>query len=642
MKKITFLFAALFFAITASATTLYLKPNSNWKKDNARFAAYFFGNGETWVNMTLTTGETDIYQVEAPTGYPNVIFCRMNPGAKENKWNNKWNQTSDLNVPTNSNTLYIVKENTWDKGGGSWSKYAIAGEPNVRFNNESSAKKGDTFIPDITVENIENPTCTYTVSFNGGTTTEFEASTGYLLAEYGKYEITVEVKSNGTGDVLAFATIEVRVAYDAYIAGTHNNWNQDNDDHAMIANEKGILSKTYLQMPKGTYTIKVVYKGTWVGFDKVDTEQSITCTEGVDENNNKNGNIDFTLNENTDLTIFYNPNADLPIIITNKNEIEDKPSTNIPDGTTLYLKPGVWTADNARFAAYFFGGDGELWLDMTDSNSDGIYEVTTQGIRGKVIFCRMNPDFTENGWNSGEEGENDTKRVWSQTPDLTYDGTNNQYNILDWENGEWAIFTPNQDDENNDSTTTTILFPADSTLYVTVHTEWTADNARFAAYFFGTNGNIWTNMTNIKDAVYSLTVPAGEWDGMIICRMNPNNTENRWNNDGEENGPFWGAQTQDIKYEEGKNHYVINSEDATWDGNKPGGSWTVYTPTENPTSVENITINNIYVQDGMIIADEEISIFTITGQNVTDMNGNLAKGVYVVKVANATAKVVVK
>ena len=28
-------------------TTLYVKPNANWLKDGARFAAYFFGNGDT-------------------------------------------------------------------------------------------------------------------------------------------------------------------------------------------------------------------------------------------------------------------------------------------------------------------------------------------------------------------------------------------------------------------------------------------------------------------------------------------------------------------------------------------------------------------------------------------------------------------
>jgi hypothetical protein len=185
-----------------------------------------------------------------------------------------------------------------------------------------------------------------------------------------------------------------------------------------------------------------------------------------------------------------------------------------------------------------------------------------------------------------------------------------------------------------------VLYPANTTIYVTIHSQWTADNARFAAYFFGANGDSWTNMTNIKDAIYSLTIPTGEWYGMIICRMNPNNTENRWNNDGEENGPFWGMQTIDIVYEEGKNHYIINSEDQTLDGNKPGGSWDIYNPIIS--NIENATINNIYTLDRMIVADEEISIFTITGQNVTNLNGNLENGVYIVKSANATTKVVVK
>ena len=31
---------------------LYFTPNNNWKSDNAWFAAYFFGNGDTWVNLT--------------------------------------------------------------------------------------------------------------------------------------------------------------------------------------------------------------------------------------------------------------------------------------------------------------------------------------------------------------------------------------------------------------------------------------------------------------------------------------------------------------------------------------------------------------------------------------------------------------
>ena len=60
------------------------------------------------------------------------------------------------------------------------------------------------------------------------------------------------------------------------------------------------------------------------------------------------------------------------------------------------------------------------------------------------------------------------------------------------------------------------------------------------------------------------------------------------------------------------------------------------------TSVENTKLSDIYTLNRTIVAEGEFQIFTITGQNVTDMNGNLANGVYVVRTANAAAKVVIK
>lgn len=103
---------------------VYLKPNSNWTQDSARFAAYFFGGtpGEVWVSMTAVGDGT--YQVNIPTGYDygcSIIFCRMNPSTTANNWNNKWNQTADLTTPTDGKNLYTVKAGTWDRGGGTWS-----------------------------------------------------------------------------------------------------------------------------------------------------------------------------------------------------------------------------------------------------------------------------------------------------------------------------------------------------------------------------------------------------------------------------------------------------------------------------------------------------------------------------------------
>ena len=100
---------------------LYLAPNTNWKTDGARFAAYFFGAGETWVSMTDEDGDS-IYEVHIPVGsYTSVIFCRMNPGTTANNWDNKWNQTADLVIPTDGTNLYTVEEGAWDNGKGSWS-----------------------------------------------------------------------------------------------------------------------------------------------------------------------------------------------------------------------------------------------------------------------------------------------------------------------------------------------------------------------------------------------------------------------------------------------------------------------------------------------------------------------------------------
>ena len=59
-------------------------------------------------------------------------------------------------------------------------------------------------------------------------------------------------------------------------------------------------------------------------------------------------------------------------------------------------------------------------------------------------------------------------------------------------------------------------------------------------------------------------------------------------------------------------------------------------------AVENVTVANVYTEGGLVVAEGEFEIFTVTGQNVTAQNGNLAQGAYIVKFAGATAKVIVK
>ena len=108
------------FAMAATPDILYFKPSTNWCNDGARFAAYFFGNGESWVSMTDSDGD-GIFECAAPAGFPSVIFVRMNGSAAENNWDNKWNQTADLTIPTDGKNCFAVNEGEWDGAQGTWS-----------------------------------------------------------------------------------------------------------------------------------------------------------------------------------------------------------------------------------------------------------------------------------------------------------------------------------------------------------------------------------------------------------------------------------------------------------------------------------------------------------------------------------------
>lgn len=98
---------------------LYFITTNQWSTASPRYAAYFFGNGEKWVDMKEHS--TGVYVCDKPEGYPSVIFCRMNPSSTTNDWdsNNKWNQTVDLTIPTDKDT-YKYDEGQWDKGTGQW------------------------------------------------------------------------------------------------------------------------------------------------------------------------------------------------------------------------------------------------------------------------------------------------------------------------------------------------------------------------------------------------------------------------------------------------------------------------------------------------------------------------------------------
>lgn len=102
----------------------------------------------------------------------------------------------------------------------------------------------------------------------------------------------------------------------------------------------------------------------------------------------------------------------------------------------IYLTPNSnWLSDNARFCMYVWQSGGSyLWVEMTDSDGNGVYEGILPAGYSNIIFCRMDPGEEHNGWST----------TWNQTSDLKYDGKNNHYTVAQgaWNKGEgkWSVY----------------------------------------------------------------------------------------------------------------------------------------------------------------------------------------------------------
>lgn len=107
-------------------TKIYFQTNSDWSANSPRYAAYCYGNGTeaTWYDFSSIQGEPKLFQMPRPAEeYTHIIICRMNPATVENNWNNKWNQTADLDF---SNEINFYKLNSgWSPSADTSDKWQI-------------------------------------------------------------------------------------------------------------------------------------------------------------------------------------------------------------------------------------------------------------------------------------------------------------------------------------------------------------------------------------------------------------------------------------------------------------------------------------------------------------------------------------
>lgn len=448
-------------AFTASAVdipkgmTFYLKPSSEWKEANARFAVYFFDNAagkNTWVDMTKVSN--DLYKVTSPNKstdpqYKNLIFCRMDPSKKQNNRNNKWHQTADLEYD-GCRELYVVTG--WD--GGYWSGY----NKNFVAGNGTSGKSwcnGLSWDAGACSNLLVDGEITYNGVVAG--TYEFKVTDGSWDTTYGSGAINYEGSTKNdcrfkdlggkdgnvqftlieTADItIGFASNQITVTAtfaapieERYVLmGVGGDWtvgkemqpNPSNPDELMLLGQP---------ISKANDAIKIVKKSPCedVFYAEVDVTSSVPYSGGG--------------------TGAYPPNIVLEDGVydfywdktTGKIRIEG----NLDNSKKVYLdpqvydkqNPGTWMSDNARIAVYCYqSATDNVWVTASYCNGD--YYAQIPAAYDTYIWCRMNPNKNENRWNDSPDNK---EYVWNQTSDITYDAEKTLTKLTGWADNDGNV-----------------------------------------------------------------------------------------------------------------------------------------------------------------------------------------------------------
>ena len=91
----------------ATTKTIFLEPEV-WAVDGARFAAYVWtGETEQWIDFVEVID--GLYATQIPASFTGMVLVRLNGETTENNWDNKWNQTNDIDLTeVEDQTLFII------------------------------------------------------------------------------------------------------------------------------------------------------------------------------------------------------------------------------------------------------------------------------------------------------------------------------------------------------------------------------------------------------------------------------------------------------------------------------------------------------------------------------------------------------
>ena len=457
-------------ALPTSNNTIYLKVNSDWASQSARFAAYFYGNGDQWVDMTNLTGK--IYKVTVPSGKPYVIFCRMNPATSTNNWNNKWNQTIGNNGLSVSTVLgynhHCYEITGWDNSGQEAQNVTY-----IRYTPNNSNWYGEPINDSASNGSVSGVAITSNFRFK---IVVRSGSTDYWKS----YSDLVSTSKSICNDVGNDHNISLKVAGN-YTFGWNGSNIYVNSEFAIVGygNDTGDASWNYSSISTAVtltsgQAFKIIYLGSWYGYNKVDGDHAVLIDDncktlfsqgnyGGDANNGAGGNGKNikALIKGT-YTFTFNTSSHVISYTTTSTSFN---SLSGASTKTYYLKctqsPSYWT-NTANYAIIAYDGSGNTgWFELSSLGYDGIYYGTVTGTHTGMYFVRYGdssgtytiwnrtvaatPSSSADDWFMINSDDGATPRVYSGTWGTFYgEPTNDGYYLV----GDLAFET----DENDNPT----------------------------------------------------------------------------------------------------------------------------------------------------------------------------------------------
>ena len=358
-------------------TTVYLKPNENWKQADARFAIHYWHDGQPagWVDMTDAGCNRDYFVGVIPAGYTNFLFARMDPNNLENKWDAEidWNKTGDLTVPTDGKNLFTLPSTgdaAWNGATTTWGTYT----PPTYTININAPESGSIAVTvgGNTTTVTTTPTQIKNIALGTTFTIAYTPNAGFALGHSEVDGIKETYAGAGTYTVCGpvditahFITSKEQVVY----LRPNDNWLADNAlFYAYAFNRYG--DNKWIELT----TKETDYTGAFGGTIPAGYSDVIFVRLNPNGTDNANNKINFTnaWNQSIDYPLPTDDTNNRFIIgekVTSGSDKDKYKGSWEVSKTPIYGIPGDWQTDTWAADEYpLMGPDGKVTVNITQTN----------------------------------------------------------------------------------------------------------------------------------------------------------------------------------------------------------------------------------------------------------------------------------